>query len=157
MDVSGLPQQWQDAYRRERVEKHALPDPTPERRLARLLAAFVISGLFYMMLPGTLLGVWNLVGISSQHELAAVSTAWIQAHGHAQFFGWVGTFIFGISLYALPKFRGALCRSIPLGWVIWLMWAAGIGLRWFAGVQSRLYLWEFRLSGALELTAAVLL
>ena len=136
MDVSGLPQEWQDAFRRDLVEKPALPDPAPERRLARLLGAFVISGLFFMMLPGTILGVWNLVGISSQQELAAVSTAWIQAHGHAQFFGWVGTFIFGISLYTLPKFRGALCRSIPLGWVIWVMWAGGVGLRWFAGIQS---------------------
>jgi hypothetical protein len=103
------------------------------------------------------LGVWNLVGISSQQELTAVSTAWIQAHGHAQFFGWVGTFIFGISLYTLPKFRGALCRSIPLGWVIWLLWAGGVGLRWFAGIQSGIHPWEFRLSAALELTAAALL
>jgi hypothetical protein len=157
MDVSGLPQEWQDAFRRDLVEKPALPDPAPERRLARLLGAFVISGLFYMMLPGTMLGVWNLVGISSQQELAAVSTAWIQAHGHAQFFGWVGTFIFGISLYTLPKFRGALCRSIPLGWVIWAMWAGGVGLRWFAGVQSRIHPWEFRLSAGVEFAAAALL
>ena len=157
MDVSGLPQQWQDAYRRDLVEKPALPDPTPERRLARLLAAFVVSGLFYMMLPGTLLGVWNLVGISSRQELVAISTAWIQAHGHAQFLGWVGTFIFGISLYTLPKFRGALCRSIPLGWVIWVMWAGGVGLRWFAGIQSLVHPWEFRLSAALEFAAAALL
>ena len=157
MDVSGLPKEWQDAFRRDLFETPALPDPAPERRLARLLAAFVVFGLFYMMLPGTLLGVWNLVGISSQQQLAAVSTAWIQAHGHAQFFGWVGTFIFGISLYTLPKFRGALCRSIPLGWVIWVMWAGGVGLRWFAGVQSRIHPWEFRFSAAVEFAAAVLL
>jgi hypothetical protein len=157
MDVSGLPKEWKDAFGRDLVEKPALPDPAPERRLARLLAAFVISGLVYMMLPGTLLGVWNLVHISSQQELAAVSTAWIQAHGHAQFFGWVGTFIFGISLYTLPKFRGALCRSIPLGWVIWVMWAGGVGLRWSAGIQSRIHPWEFRLSAVFEFVAAALL
>src|SRR5215472_14262062 len=149
MGVSGLPKEWLDAFRRELAEKPALPDLAPERRLARLLTAFVISGLFYMMLPGTLLGVWSLLGISSQQQLAAVSTAWIQAHGHAQFFGWVGTFIVGISLYTLPKFRGAMCRSIPLGWGIWLMWAAGVGLRWLAGVQSRIHPSEFRLSAAL--------
>jgi hypothetical protein len=157
MDISLLPQEWQDAFRRDLVEKPALPDPVPERRLARLLAAFVISGLFYMTLPGTVLGVWNLVGISSQQELAAISTAWIQAHGHAQFFGWAGTFIFGISLYTLPKFRGALCRSIPLGWVIWVMWAGGVGLRWFAGIQNSIHHWEFCLSAALEFVAAALL
>src|ERR1051326_1426287 len=157
MDVSGLPKEWQDAFRRDLAEKPPMPDPVPERRLARLLAAFVVTGLFYMLLPGTLLGVWNLVGISSQHQLAAVSTAWIQAHGHAQFFGWVGTFIIGISLYALPKFRGSLCRSISLGWIMWAMWSAGVGLRWFAGIRSSFQPWEFRLSSALEWITAVLL
>jgi len=157
MDLSLLPKEWQDAFRRDLVEKPALPDPLPERRLARLLAAFVVTGLSYMVLPGTLLGVWNLMGISSQREMAAVSTAWIQAHGHAQFFGWVGTFIIGISLYTLPKFRGSMCRSIPLGWVMWAMWSAGVGLRWFAGIQNSIHRWEFCLASALELTVAVLL
>jgi hypothetical protein len=129
MNVSDLPKDWRDAFHRDLVEKPLLPDPLPERRLARLLAAFVVAGLFYMVLPGTVLGVWNLVGISSQREMAAVSAAWIQAHGHAQFFGWVGTFIIGISLYSLPKFRGSTCRSIPLGWVIWAIWSTGVGLR----------------------------
>jgi len=109
------------------------------------------------VLPGTVLGVWNLVGISSQRERAAVSAAWIQAHGHAQFFGWVGTFIIGISLYALPKFRGAVCRSIPVGWVMWAMWSTGIGLRWLAGVQRSVHQWEFQISAVLELMVAVML
>jgi hypothetical protein len=28
--------------------------------LARLVAAYFVSGLFFMILPGTVLGVWNL-------------------------------------------------------------------------------------------------
>jgi hypothetical protein len=152
-----LPKEWQDAFRRDLEKKPALPDPLPERRLARLLAAFVLTGLFYMTFPGTVLGVWNLVGISSERELAAIPAAWIQAHGHAQFFGWVGTFIVGISLYTLPKFRGSLCRSIPVGWVVWAMWSAGVGLRWLAGVQRVMHQWEFGLAAALEFAAALLL
>ena len=150
MESSALPKQWQEAFRRDLTEKPALPDPVPERRLARLLAAFIAVGLFYMALPGTLLGVWNLVGISNGRELAAVSAAWIQAHGHAQFFGWVGTFIIGISLYTLPKFRGSLCRSVPLGWAMWAMWTAGVGLRWLAGVSRAVYQWEFVAAAGLE-------
>lgn len=157
MDTSLLPKEWQDAFRRDLTEKPALPDPLPERRLARLLAAFVISGLVFMTLPGTVLGVWNLLGITSQRALAAVSDSWIQAHGHAQFFGWVGTFIFGISLYTLPKFRGFLCRSVPVGWLIWAMWTGGIALRWFAGLQRDIHRWEFCLSAALEFVVAILL
>ena len=99
MDVFRLPDQWRSAFERELAEKPAQPDPVPERRLARLLAACIVTGLFFMILPGTVLGVWNLVGISSQRKMAAVPATWIQAHGHAQFFGWFGTFIIGISLY----------------------------------------------------------
>jgi hypothetical protein len=157
MDVSRLPAEWQMAFERDLAEKPLAPDPLPERRLARLLATFVISGLFFMALPGTLLGVWNLIGISSQHELASVSDAWIQAHGHAQFFGWVGTFIIGISLYAFPKFRGSVCRSIPIGWAMCLMWSTGVAIRWFAGVQSSVHMTAFRISAVLELAVALLL
>lgn len=156
MNVFRLPDQWRSAFERDSAEKPALPDPVPERRLARLLAAYVVSGLFFMILPGTVLGVWNLVGISSQREMAAVSTAWIQAHGHAQFFGWFGTFIIGISLYTFPKFRGSACRSIPLAWIMWVMWSVGVGLRWLAGVQNVAIPAAFRISSALELGVAVL-
>ncbi len=152
-----LPPQWQAAFDRDLVEKPALPDPVPERRLARLLAAFIVTGLFFMVLPGTVLGVWNLVGITSQQAMAAVPTAWIQAHGHAQFFGWVGTFIIGISLYTLPKFRGSACRSLPLGWAMWLAWTAGVGLRWLAGVQSAIHRWELIAASILEILVSLAL
>jgi len=44
------------------------------------MMAYAITGLFFMLLPGTFLGVWNLISISGGHA-ATVSTAWIQAHG----------------------------------------------------------------------------
>jgi hypothetical protein len=152
-----LPRRWQEAFERDQEQRPSLPDPRPERRLARLLAAYVSTGLFFLVAPGTLLGVWNLLGITSQRQMAAISAAWIQAHGHAQFFGWVGTFIIGISLYALPKFRGAVCRSIPAGWVMWALWSTGVGMRWWAGVAGAVHPMAFRLPAALELTVAVLL
>jgi len=152
-----LPAEWQDAFRRDLAKMPTLSDPLPERRLARLLAAYIVTGLLFMILPGTVLGVWNLVGISSQREMAGVSPAWIQAHGHAQFFGWVGTFIIGISLYTLPKFRGARCRSIPVGWAMWVMWSIGVGLRWLAGISNSVHPAEFRIASGLEVTAAALL
>lgn len=39
-----------------------------ERRLARLLAAFIASGLVFPVAPGTLMGVWNLIGIRSSRS-----------------------------------------------------------------------------------------
>src|SRR5208282_5120500 len=82
-----------------------------ETTLARLLMLYISTGLFFMLLPGTFLGVWNLLAISSSRAANSVLPTWIQAHGHAQIFGWIGTFILGIGFYSIPKLR----RILPLG------------------------------------------
>jgi uncharacterized protein involved in response to NO len=76
-----------------------------EQSLSRVLMTYIVTGLIFMLLPGTFLGVWNLIKISSREAAESISPAWIQAHGHAQVFGWVGTFILGIGFYSIPKLR----------------------------------------------------
>src|SRR5579864_2990089 len=76
-----------------------------EVRLSRMLMAYIMTGLIFMLLPGTFLGVFNLLTISSRRAAGTVSAGWIQAHGHAQIFGWIGTFILGIGYYSIPKLR----------------------------------------------------
>ncbi len=132
-------------------------DPLPERRLARLLAAFLASGLVFLVVPGTLLGVWNLIGISSARSAGSISPAWIQGHGHAQLFGWVASFMIGISLYSLPKFRGGALRSLRIGWLMWTLWTAAVAARWGSAVLD----WHWRTlwpaASVAELLVAVLL
>ncbi|HSB74533.1 MAG TPA: hypothetical protein VLC12_02725, partial [Terriglobales bacterium] len=60
-----------------------------EKALARLLIAWISAGLAFMLLPGTFLGVWNLISITGRRAADSVPPAWIQAHGHAQIFGWI--------------------------------------------------------------------
>ncbi len=126
-----------------------------EAALSRLLMAYITSDLFFMVFPGTFLGVWNLLQISGRESVASVSPAWLQAHGHAQVFGWVGSFIVGIGFYSIPKLRGAK-SSTRAAWACWAMWTVGVALRWAANV----YGWEWRLllpvSAILE-TAAFLI
>lgn len=122
------------AYARDRDGDQAGADPLPERRAARLLAAFIASGLFFLALPGTFMGVGNLLLIAAQQAPGAPKPAWIQAHGQAQILGWVGSFILGISLYILPKFRGIALRPLALGWCIWGLWTGGVAIRWLAGI-----------------------
>jgi hypothetical protein len=96
-----------------RIEKEAGRPLTPlqifditaarETTLSRLLMLYISTGLIFMLLPGTFLGVWNLLAMSSHRAADSVSPAWIQAHGHAQIFGWIGTFILGIGFYSIPK------------------------------------------------------
>lgn len=124
-----------------------------EESLSRLLMAFVCSGLFFMLFPGTFLGVWNLLQISGRESVASISPSWLQAHGHAQVFGWVGSFILGIGFYSIPKLRGGARRSFGAAWGCWTLWTLGAALRWMANV----YLWQWRvllpLSACLELIA----
>src|SRR5579864_3780696 len=124
-----------------------------EVRLSRVLAAYIAAGLIFMLLPGTFLGVWNLIAISSHQSPGTVASAWIQAHGHAQIFGWIGTFILGIGYYSIPKLRRTQPFALWAPWTSFVMWASGVLLRWTAGV----YEWHWRtlmpLSAALEVVA----
>ena len=127
-----------------------------ERQSQHLIEAFLASGLFFLLLPGTFLGVWHLIGISRHEALTSLSPAWLQAHGHAQVFGWVGSFILGIGFYSLTKMRSTRSFPVGKGWTAWSLWTLGVALRWIGGVTA----WEWRLllplSGVLELAGFLL-
>ncbi len=124
-----------------------------EASLSRLLMLYITTGLAFMLLPGTFLGVWNLLAISNHHAANSVSAGWIQAHGHAQIFGWIGTLILGIGFYSIPKLRRMNPFALWAAWLCWALWTSGVALRWLTGV----YRWQWRVvlpvSAALEIIA----
>jgi hypothetical protein len=85
--------------------------------------------------------------------VSLVSPEWLQAHGHAQVFGWVATFILGIGFYSIPLVNAGARPSLAASRLCWGMWTAGVGLRWAVIV----YAWHWRIlvpiSAALELAA----
>jgi uncharacterized protein involved in response to NO len=123
-----------------------------EESAQRLMMIYAVTGLCFMLLPGTFLGVWNLISISGRHG-AAVSASWIQAHGHAQIFGWIGTFILGIGFYSIPKMTGRGTQSSRRGWTAWLLWTTGVLMRWAAGFYQLYWRVSLPLSALLELSA----
>ncbi len=124
-----------------------------ETTLSRLLTLYICTGLAFMLLPGTFLGVWNLIAISSHQSTQTVSPAWIQAHGHAQILGWIGTFILGIGFYSIPKLRRLNSFALSAVYTTWGLWTTGVTARWICTV----YTWHWRallpLSAALEFAA----
>jgi uncharacterized protein involved in response to NO len=124
-----------------------------ERQKSLMLRAWIVSGLFFMALPGTLLGFSNLMAISAHHGLGALSPAWLQGHGHAQAFGWIGSFILGIGFYSQPAKNRSAVR-LPLA--CFLLWTVGVAMRWLGSI----YGWHWRLllpvSAGLELIAVFL-
>ena len=123
--------------------------------LSRMLIVYVATGLAFMLFPGTFVGVVNLMKIASAHTAGAADAAWVQAHGHAQLFGWLGTFILGIGYYAIPRLRLSPF-SRAAAWTTYALWTSGAAIRWAIGTWP----WQWRLllilSAALELQAVAI-
>ncbi|HCC59560.1 MAG TPA: hypothetical protein DEQ47_20320 [Solibacterales bacterium] len=124
-----------------------------ERKLQTLVTAYIVTGLFFLVLPGTFLGVWNLISITNRKALDQLSPAWLQAHGHAQIFGWIGTFILGIGFYSLSKMGERAHFAVARGWLCLALWTAGLLMRWSSTITE----WHWQLlvpmASVLELTA----
>ena len=124
-----------------------------ERNKSWMLRAWILSGIFFMALPGTLLGFSNLMSISAHHGLGSMPAAWMEGHGHAQLFGWIGSFILGIGFYSQPS-SGRSARRIPTA--CFIFWTSGVLLRWLANI----YEWHWRsllvISSAFEVFAVLL-
>ena len=124
-----------------------------ESAMSKLLMAFITAGLVFMLFPGTLLGVWNLLQISGRERGGFIPAAWLQGHGHAQVFGWIGSFLLGIGFYSIPKLQERATNVIRAAWVCWVLWTVSVAVRWAATV----YLWNWRVlvpvGGVLELLA----
>jgi hypothetical protein len=125
----------------------------PERLKSMMLRAWILAGLLFMALPGTLLGFSNLMAISAHHGAGALPAAWMEGHGHAQVFGWIGSFVLGIGFYSQPA-RGKSVLRFPL--TCFILWVTGVATRWFANI----YGWQWHLlvpfSAALELIAVLI-
>jgi len=123
-----------------------------ERNKSWMLRAWILSGIFFMALPGTLLGFSNLMAISAHHGLGSMSPAWMEGHGHAQMYGWIGSFILGIGFYSQPVRKSGL--RVPM--ICFGLWTAGVLLRWVGNI----YEWHWRSlllgSSAAELVAVLL-
>ena len=123
--------------------------------LSAMLITYIATGLVFMLLPGTFVGAMNLLKISAAHASSPADAAWIQAHGHAQIFGWLGTFIFGVGFYTIPRLR-LTSYSSRAAWATYALWVSGVSLRWAVGSWS----WNWRtllpLAALLELSASVI-
>ncbi len=124
-----------------------------ERLKSLMLRSWIFTGLFFMALPGTLLGFSNLLAISSHHGLSNLPPAWIQGHGHAQVFGWIGSFVLGIGFYSQPT-RGRSALRIPLA--CFVFWTSGVAMRWAASIYGWHWRSLFAVSASFE-TIAILL
>lgn len=133
------------------AERYIFTTAKARESVPALVLGFAVAGIFFMFVPGTLLGVWNLISISDQHAAGSIAAEFIQAHGHAQIFGWMGTFIIGIGYASLPGARRVRRFGVDEGWLCLGLWTTGVLLRWSVGMFEMPWRAVLPLAAALEL------
>lgn len=116
---------------------------------------FAGAALVVALTAGFGLGIVNLSRIVLAQSYNVVGTALKQVHAHAQVFGWVGLFIMGVALHAVPRMKMQPVRraggvKLSLGLML-----AGIVLRTFTQpfAENAVAAWLMAGSGLLELAA----
>ena len=64
---------------------------------------FFLAGIVTILTAGATWGAWLLWSIGFAADFTGISVHHINAHGHAQIFGWVGLFIMGFASQAFPR------------------------------------------------------
>jgi hypothetical protein len=77
---------------------------------------------------GAVWGAYLLVRIAAAGTFAAVGLHEVNAHGHAQVFGWVGLFVMGFAYQAFPRFLHTTLYRPRLAFLsLWLMLTGLVG------------------------------
>jgi hypothetical protein len=66
---------------------------------------FFIAGIATVLTLGAVWGAYLLLKIGVSGTFTGASLHEINAHGHAQIFGWVGLFVMGFAYQAFPRFK----------------------------------------------------
>jgi len=112
------------------------PKPMEKRRNEgpELYKAFLKSAIVIALTAGCTWGAVNLTIVALR---GAYGLPWwqavVQAHGHAQIFGWVGFFIMGVAYHIFPRFKASPLRGARLAEASFYLMLAGIALRTLSG------------------------
>lgn len=90
---------------------------------------FFLAGIAIVLTAGATWGAWLLWQIGYLRNFTGVSLHEINAHGHAQIFGWVGLFIIGFSSQAFPRFWHTKLAAPRLSVFVFVSMLAGIAMR----------------------------
>jgi hypothetical protein len=112
---------------RDRLD-HRAPAPEPEpmdpatRRADTIYRPFFKAGIVVVLTLGAAWGAYLLLRIAFLKDFQAAGVHEINAHGHAQIFGWVGLFVMGFAYQAFPRFKHATLAQPRLAFAsLWLM------------------------------------
>jgi hypothetical protein len=90
---------------------------------------FFKAGIAVVLTLGAVWGAYLLLRIGFTGSFTAAGLHEVNAHGHAQIFGWVGLFVMGFAYQAFPRFKHtSLAHPVLARVSLWLM-IAGLVVR----------------------------
>ncbi len=106
-----------------------LPLAVAERAADGIYRRFFAAGIAVTLTAGAAWGAWLLLRLAAARSFGAVGIAEVNAHGHAQIFGWVGLFVMGFAYQAFPRFKHASLPHPRLALATFPAYLAGLILR----------------------------
>jgi hypothetical protein len=92
---------------REASDTTVVQEKAKPRWVDAIYRPFFIAGILVTLTAGATWGAYLLVRIAATGSFSAAGLHEVNAHGHAQIFGWVGLFVMGFAYQAFPRFKHA--------------------------------------------------
>lgn len=74
----------------------------PSEQVDQLYKPYFAAAILVALTAGASWGAWQLWKITFAESFTGIGVSEINAHGHAQIFGWLGLFVMGFAYYGLP-------------------------------------------------------
>lgn len=148
-----------EEIRREIGRPALAPAPlVPAASLAdSIYRPFFFSGIVTVLTLGALWGAYLLLRIGWSRSFTAAGLHEINAHGHAQIFGWVGLFVMGFAYQAFPRFKHSAIAQPRLALATLVMLLVGLVARSIAHplAAATPWLWWVAVGGSLLEVVAI--
>ncbi len=128
------------------------PDMKPDTIYRR----FFLAAILIALSAGAAWGVALLWDVAHARSFTGVSIFSVNAHGHAQIFGWVGLFIMGFAYQALPRMWGArlVGPHLAIGTFVFMMLGlAGLTVGTWMAETSAMASTLVKIGGILQIAA----
>jgi hypothetical protein len=87
---------------------------------------FFKAGIAVVLTLGAVWGAYLLLRIAFAGTFRAAGLHEVNAHGHAQIFGWVGLFVMGFAYQAFPRFKHTSLAHPRVAWASLVLMLAGL-------------------------------
>jgi hypothetical protein len=98
----------------------------PRHAVDAVWRPFFITAILVMITAGAAWGTWLLIDVGRATSFTGVSIHSVNAHGHAQIFGWVGLFIMGFAYQAFPRIWGTRLSAPHLAPAAFVLMVIGL-------------------------------